>query len=210
MSRPIKSLVIALLIAGLFSALGVGVVLAEGGGDGDRKSHGMTQEEREAKADEARTEFAEALGVTLEELAAAFQQVALDRVDAAVEAGTIDDEKAGELRTAIEAGELAGKRFGKRFRHGGSDGAAAFAEELEVTVDDLAAARQQVALNRVDDAVEAGKITEEEAEEIRAKIESGEGLERGRGHRGFGKAGDKDCDADEDDDSTTDETATTE
>lgn len=166
MSRPIKSLVIALLIAGLFSALGVGVVLAEGGGDGDRKSHGMTQEEREAKADEARTEFAEALGVTLEELAAAFQQVALDRVDAAVEAGTIDDEKAGELRTAIEAGELAGKRFGKRFRHGGSDGAAAFAEELEVTVDDLAAARQQVALNRVDDAVEAGKITEEEAEEI--------------------------------------------
>ena len=95
-----------------------------------------------------------------------------------------------------------------------ADGATALAEELEVTVDDLAAARKQVALNRVDDAVEAGKITEEQAEEIRAKIESGEGREHGRGHHGFGKRGGKHFDAghdkDKDGDSITEETATTE
>ena len=214
MKRRIKSLVVALVIAGLFSALGVGVVLARGGGDGDRESHGVTEEEKQAKAEEARTEFAEALGVTLEELDAAFQQVALDRVDAAEADGTIDADQATELRTAIESGEFAGKRFGRGFRGAGSDGATALAEELEVTVDDLAAARKQVALNRVDGAVEAGKITEEQAEEIRAKIEAGEGREHGRGHHGFGKRGGKHFDAshdkDKDGDSITEETATTE
>ena len=48
---------------------------------------------------------------------------------------------------------------------------------------------KQIALDRVNDAVEAGKITEEEATEIRAKIESGQGLERGRGQHDFGKRG---------------------
>ena len=123
--------------------------------------------------------------MTLEELDAAFQQVALDRVDAAVEAGRIDEQKAAELRTAIESGELAAKRFGRGLKGSGE----ALAEELGVTVDALTAARKQVALDRVDDAVEAGKITEEEATEIRAKIESGQGLERGRGQHDFGKRG---------------------
>ena len=200
MKRHIRPLFVALGIAVLFSALGLGVVLAEGGGDGDTG--------KRARAEERRAAFAEALGVTAGELDAAFKQVALDRIDAAVEAGKLTEEQAAEARAKIESGELgdrAGKgRLGhafKRARRGvdadGADGREALAAALGVTVDDLAAARRQVALDRVDAAVEAGKITEEQAAAMRAAIESGEKPDFGkgkRGHdRGFRKGHDGDC-----------------
>ena len=198
MKRHIRPLFVALGIAVLFSALGLGVVLAEGGGDGDA--------DKQARAEERRAAFAEALGVTVEELDAAFRQVALDRLDAAVEAGKLTDEQADEARAKIESGDAAAdgkRRLGhafKRARHGdfdGADGREALAAALGVTVDDLAAAARQVALDRIDAAVEAGKITEEQAVEIRAAIESGEKPDFGkgkRGHdRGFRKGHDRDC-----------------
>ena len=202
MKRHIRPLFVALGIAVLFSALGLGVVLAEGGGNGDT--------DKRARAEERRAAFAEALGVTVEELDAAFRQVALDRIDAAVEAGKLTDEQAAKARAKIESGELGdgdGKRRGghafKRARHGDFDADAAreaLAAALGVTVDDLAAARQQVALDRVDAAVEAGKITEEQAAKLRAAIESGEKPDFGkgkRGHdRGFRKGHDRDWNKD--------------
>ena len=199
MKRHIRPLFVALGIAVLFSALGLGVVLAEGGGNGDT--------DKGARAEERRAAFAEALGVTAGELDAAFKQVALDRIDAAVEAGKLTDEQAAEARAKIESGESGDadgkRRLGhafKRARHGdfdGADGREALAAALGVTVDDLAAAARQVALDRVDAAVEAGKITEERAAEIRAAIESGEKPDFGKGKRGhdrdFRKGHDRDC-----------------
>ena len=87
MNRSIKSLLVALGLAMLFSAVSVGVVFAEGGGDGDDSSD-TTEETKRSRAEAFREDLAEALGVTVEELDAAFKQVALDRVDAAEEAGT--------------------------------------------------------------------------------------------------------------------------
>ena len=193
MNRSIKSLLVAIGIAMLFSALSVGIVFAEGDGAGDGTSSETTKETRKSHAEEGRNAFAEALGVSVEELDAAFQQVVLDRVDAAVEDGKLTEEEASDIRGKIEAGE--GKRWGGHlFKFGGSGGEA-LATALNVTVDDLAAARKQVALDRIDAAVEAGKLTEEKAEELRTAIESGEKLERGRGlrdhHKGSGKGWNK-------------------
>lgn len=200
MHRTLKSLLVAFGGALLFSVLGVGVVLAEGDGDGGDDSSATTEETRQSRIEESRAAFAEALGVTVDELTAAFKQVALDRVDETVEAGKVTEEKAAEWRAAIESGESEGKRRGWRwFKHGRDSGGQALADALGVTVDELAAARKQVVLDRIADAVEAGKLTEEKAEAWRTAIESGEKRERtggaghdkgpGKGHGGYG--GDK-------------------
>ena len=177
MNRTVRSLLVAFGVAIAFSALGVGVVLAEGDGDGSDGSSATTEETRETRIEERREALAEALGVTVEALVAAFRQVALDRVDEAVEAGKITEEKAEAWRAAIESGEWEGMRRGWRgFKHG----SLAEGESL----DDLKAEWKQAALDRVDAAVEAGRITDVEAEELRAAIESGEKPDRGRGFRG--------------------------
>ena len=173
-------------MAALFSALSIGVVFAEGSGDGSDTSSGRTEEAKASRIEEYRAAFAEAVGVTVEELDAAIQAVALARVDAAVEAGKLTEEKAEELRTAVESGERQGAWAGKRrgavaFTRGGSGAGEALADELGVTVDDLTAARKQVALDRIDDAVEAGRLTAEKGEELKAAVESGEWPGKGRG-----------------------------
>ncbi len=177
MNRTVRSLVVALGAAMVFSALGVGAVFAEGDGEGGDGSSSTREETRQARMEEFRAALAGELGVTVEELAAAFQRVALDRVDEALEAGAITEERAGELKAAIESGEWRDKRgAGKRFTRGRvADGEA---------LDDLKTAWKQAALDRIDAAVEAGTITEEAAEELRTAIESGEKPERGRGFRG--------------------------
>lgn len=184
MNRTVRSLLVAFAVAMAFSALGVGVVLAEGDGDGSDGSSPTTKRTWETRMEERREALAEALGVTVEELVAAFQQVALDRVDEALEAGAITEEQAEEITAVIESGEWEDKRRGGRgFKRGGL----AEGESL----DDLKAEWKQAAVGRVDAAVEAGRITEAEAEELRAAIESGEKPDRGRGFRGhkrgFGK-----------------------
>lgn len=167
MNRTVRSLLVAFGVAMAFSALGVGVVLAEGDGDGSDGSSATTEETRETRIEERREALAEALGVTVEELVAAFRQVALDRVDEAVEAGKITEEKAEAWRAAIESGEWEAKRRGGRgFKRGGL----AEGESLE----GRKAEWKQAALDRVDAAVEAGRITDAEADELRAAIESGE------------------------------------
>ncbi len=127
-----------------------------------------------------------ALGVTAEEIRAAARQVALDRIGTAVEDGRIGEERADEIRQKIESGETPSRhRLGRgwafaRFGFGPE----AIAAALGVTVEDITAARQQVASDRIDEAVEAGALSAERAQKIRAAFESGEKLERGRGVRG--------------------------
>ena len=178
----------------LTGAFGIGPAAAEGGDDGDRGAHHDRDDHDEGDEGAA---LAEALGVTVEELEAAMRQVMLDRIDAAVDAGRLSEERAEALREAIESGEEPGRGFRGHhgFGHGfgwhGDEGdeGAAFAEALGVTVEELEAAMRQVALDKIDAAVEAGKLTEERAEALREAIESGEPFERDRfdrGHRGRG------------------------
>ena len=178
----------------LTGAFGIGPAAAEGGDDGDRGAHHDRDDHDEGDEGAA---LAEALGVTVEDLEAAMRQVMLDRIDAAVDAGRLSEEHAEALREAIESGEEPGRGFRGHhgFGHGlgwrGDEGeeGAAFAEALGVTAEELEAAMRQVALDRIDAAVEAGKLTEERAEMLREAIESGEPFERGRfdrGHRGRG------------------------
>ncbi len=205
MSLRMRSLVVAGIVGMPFAGLGVGVVLAEGGSEVDdkkRSGHGTgagygVNGEKASSWDEGREAFAGALGVTVEDLDAAARQVALDRVDEAVEAGKITEEEAAEIRTRVESSE-AGDWHPRGF--GLSAGGEALAEALGVTVEDLKAAMRQVLLERIDAAVKAGKVSEEKAEEWRTAIESGDKPERDgdsrgrwRGSRGHWGPGDKDA-----------------
>ncbi len=178
MSLRMRSRVVAGIIGMVFAALGVGVVLAEGGGDGEERDGSATAgETRQERREEYRAALAEELGVTVEELEAAFRQVALDRVNDALEAGTITEEQAETLRTRVDSGEWRGKRWGGHpFRYRG------FAEGT--SLEELKADWQQAALDHIDAAVEAGKISEEKADAWRTAIESGERPEREDGFRG--------------------------
>ncbi len=206
MRRSIKILIVIAIVGAMLSVIGAGVVLANGG-DSDSKG----DSDRETRRAELQADFAEALGVTPETLVAAIQQVVLDRIDAAVADGKISEEKASEWRTAVESGERPKLRWAKIAGGDREAAAEALTTELGVTVADLSNARQQVVLDRLDAAVADGKISEEEAAEKRAAIESGE-FEWKKGKRDFGKHFDKDCDkdGDSDDDPDYDEDETVE
>lgn len=167
----------------LAGALGAGPAAAEGDGD-DRGAHHDRGDHDKGAA------LAEALGVTAEELEAAKRQVALDRIDAAVDSGELSEERADALREAVESGEGRGHRgFGFGWHDDEGDEGEAFAEALGVTVEELEAAMREVALDKIGTAVESGRLSEERAEMLREAIESGEPFERerfDRGHRGRG------------------------
>jgi hypothetical protein len=87
------------LLAAVAVLVGAGSALADDGGKGDQ-----------AKA--FRDAVAAKLGVTPEQLQAAFAAAATERIDAAVAAGTLTPEKAAKLKQAIADGKL---RFHKGF-----------------------------------------------------------------------------------------------
>ena len=178
------------IAAGAFAlagALGAGPAAAEGDGDDHRAHHDRGDHDKGAA-------LAEALGVTVEELEAAKRQVALDRIAAAVADGELSEERADALREAVESGERRGHMRGFRGHGFGwhddeGDEGAAFAEALGVTVEELDAAMREVALDKIDAAVESGRLGEERADALREAVESGESFGRERferGHRGRG------------------------
>lgn len=63
------------------------------------------------------------------------------------------------------------------------------AKQLGVQPSELSAALKKALANRVDAAVEAGRITKAEGDSMKARINSGEVPLFGGGHRGFGKFG---------------------
>ena len=77
--------------------------LAAGGGVGYAASQNDSDDRTARGAHLA--DVAERLGISEEELAAAFQAEALERLDAAVAAGRIDEERAAGIRERIEQGE---------------------------------------------------------------------------------------------------------
>jgi hypothetical protein len=69
------------------------------------------------------------------------------------------------------------------------------ARQLGVDPAKLSAALQQALDNRIDEAVRAGRLTEKQAEAMKARIEAGQFPLLGLGHRGFGHRGFRDLDA---------------
>ena len=117
----------------LTGTFGIGPAAAEGGDDGG--DGGAHHDGDDRDRGDGRAALAGALGVTVEELEAAVHEVALDRIDAAVDAGRLSEERAETLRGAIESGEPfgrgrfddghRGRGFGFGFHGRGFDGAIA-------------------------------------------------------------------------------------
>ncbi|MCI0397082.1 MAG: hypothetical protein L0332_14165 [Chloroflexi bacterium] len=107
--------------------------------------------------------LAEALGISVEELQGAKEEALAAALEQAVEAGLITQAQADEL--------LAGGRFGGRGWRGlagAIDYDALLAEALDVTVEELQEARQEARQAAVQAALDAGDITQEEADAILA------------------------------------------
>lgn len=194
---------------------------------------GLTQEELKAAFQEGKTlaEIAAEQGVSESDLVDALVAAATDRIDEAVADGKLTEDEAAEKIAGLEekVTERVNTEPGERrggHRHGGRHLGGEVLEELgldretvkaglqdgktmvEIAADagvseaDLVAALVEAANERIDQALEDGKITAEEAAEKKAGVEEkitervnaepGEGRRGGLGRRG---AGDQDPDA---------------
>ena len=160
-----------------------------------------TQTSPTEESDAIVADAAKQLGVSADKLDAALKQALENRVDAAVEAGTITEAQATELKERIEAGEvpLVGVGPGPGHRGGGHHGFVDFGAaadflgvteaELRSSLEDgntlaeVATANGQTAAGLVDalvtaakadldDKVEAGRLTEAQRTSILADLES--------------------------------------
>ena len=169
----------------------------------------VREEAQQAALDDFAGRVAATLGTDTGETANAIQQVAGEMRSEALEAklqeaiddGRITEEQAQEYRDEADSHGWHGLGF--RFK---GDDVEDFANRvgaiLEVDGSDVAEAMEQAMTDirseavesRIQAAIDSGKITEEEAAQIREKIQSGDwkgfGKKRGRhggkGHRGFG------------------------
>jgi lambda repressor-like predicted transcriptional regulator len=125
--------------------------------------------------------LADALGITVDELQAAFEQARTAAIEQAVEEGLITREQADEM---LVWGGLGRKGFGGLRGFGGHmgrdfksvpdsaiDGNALLADALGITVEELDAARETANQAAIDQAVKEGLITQEQADQMRAREE---------------------------------------
>jgi len=113
------------------------------------------------------TYLADALGITTDELATAQEEATTAALDQAVEEGLITQAQADSIKEN-------GARFPGAhglFGHFGSstiDMEALLADALGITTDELQAARTEASSTALDAAVEAGDITQEQADQMKA------------------------------------------
>ena len=166
------------------------------------------------------------LGVEPDALSGALKQALKNRIDAAVEAGRLTEAQAAELKKRIDSGDgvplfgglrPGGHRAGHFGHFGDLEAAAAYlglteaelrneladktlpevAKEKGKSVDGLVQVLATAAEKRIDDAVAGGRLTEEQATELRSELDdriealvNGELRGHGRGfHPGFGSGG---------------------
>jgi hypothetical protein len=116
------------------------------------------------KGDYDSESLAEALGISMDELNAAYQTAVEKAIDQALEAGLITQEQAEQLR---EHGTAFFSRRSKSWlRDSEIDFQALLAEALGISVEALEDAYQQAYQTRIDQAVADGRLTEAEAELI--------------------------------------------
>jgi ribosomal protein S13 len=176
--------------------LGTGAVLAVvGAGGAVAATQGSpAQEQRQAVLEDAAKE----LGVEAQELEDALEQALANRIDEAVASGRLTEEHGEVLKERIRSGEapLLGLRGGHaRGFHAGVDLEAAaelldlavtelreqlregktlaeIAEEFGTAVDDLVEQLVEAAKARLDDAVESGRLTDEQRDAIEETLEA--------------------------------------
>jgi polyhydroxyalkanoate synthesis regulator phasin len=109
--------------------------------------------------------LAKALGITVEELQAAYEKAVAAAIEGAVDDGLLTQEQADNL--------LSGERFGFRGRGGfrgfGGDLNEHLAEALGISVSELEAAQVTARETVMAEAVEAGTITQEQADLMEAR-----------------------------------------
>ena len=112
--------------------------------------------------------LAEALGITAEELQAAYAEAAQAALDQAVADGLITQAQADEM-AARGLGRGGMFHFGGRGMTGDVDSAALLADALGISADELEAAQNEAEAAVLAAAVEAGSITQAQADEIQAR-----------------------------------------
>lgn len=117
--------------------------------------------------------LADALGITVDELEAAYQTARDAAIDQAVEKGLITQEQADEMKVWGGFGRRGGfgvlGRLPKGVAADGIDENALLAEALGITVDELQAARETANQAAIDQAVAKGLITQEQADAMLAR-----------------------------------------
>lgn len=175
---------------------GAATLVAVAGGGAAIAATGVLspQEESQAVVNDA----AEQLGVEPDELSDALKQAFKNRVDAAVEAGRLTEEQGEELKTRIDSSEFPLLGFGHGPGHGhfghfrDLDAAASYlelteeelrtalaegqtlaevAEERDKDVDGLIDALVASATEELDQAVDDGRLTEEQKQSILSTLE---------------------------------------
>jgi hypothetical protein len=110
--------------------------------------------------------LADALGISVEELEAAYETAAAAAVQQAVDEGLITEEQAEDL---LSRGRGFRRGFGFVHAAGSIDFDALLADALGISVEELQSARAEVQAARLAEMVEAGVITQEEADMMLAR-----------------------------------------
>jgi hypothetical protein len=113
-------------------------------------------------------DLADALGITVDELEAAYEQAYDAALTQAVDAGLITQAQADQLRERSAAFPFGG-RWGPWLDQSGIDFEALLADALGISVDQLDAAKAQAYMARIDQAVADGNLTQEQADLLKGE-----------------------------------------
>ena len=113
-------------------------------------------------------DLANALGISTDELTAAYQGATEAALDQAVEAGLITQSQADQLLDNGSAFPFGG-RWAGWLSQNGIDFEALLADALGITVDDLQAAYTEAHFAQIDQAVADGNLTEEQADLMKGR-----------------------------------------
>ncbi len=109
------------------------------------------------------SDLAASLGITTDQLSAAYKTATADALKAGVDKGLITQAQADQITSGGSAFPL-GDRWGAWLSSNGIDYDALLAKALNITVDKLTAARQTAFNTRIDAAVTAGTLTQAQAD----------------------------------------------
>lgn len=124
--------------------------------------------DRGPRGETSNEDLATALGITVDELDAAYQSAGSTALAQAVEAGLITQAQADELSTNGAAFPFGG-RWGGWLAENGIDFNALLADALGISVDDLQSAQTETYDARIDQAVADGNLSQEQADLMKGR-----------------------------------------